>query len=302
MGRHSSSAYQRFKGRFAVATLRLLAALPFALNRRLGALLGGAMALLPTPARRVTRINLAHCFPDMPDDQRKQLTRRSLVETGKGMAEIALLWHRPEAGLSRVRAEDGTRELHAAVAAGEPVVLLVPHLGCWEVLNFWLSTHFPFHAMFNPSGLGAMDALIKQGREHYGSTLHPATARGVVGLVRALKDGAVTAILPDQVADRRSGRFAPFFGQPAFTGTLSSKLISQSGARVFMAWGRRLPGTGGYEVRVRDPDPDIYSDDLDKSLAALNRSVEKLILEAPEQYLWSYKRFRRTPPGGERLY
>lgn len=302
MGRKSSHTYLRLKSRAAVLGLRLLAALSFGLNRRLGAALGGLMAVLPNPARRVTRINLSRCFPDMDDAERGRLMRRSLVETGKGMAEIALLWHHPDAGLSRVRGEDGTGALHAAVDAGEPVVLLAPHLGCWEVLNFWLSTQFPFHAMFNPSGLPEMDDLIRRGREHYGSTLHPATARGVVGLVRALKGGAVTAILPDQVADRRSGRFAPFFGQPAFTGTLSSKLIRQSGARVFMAWGRRLPGSEGYRICVREPDPGIYSEDLDESLTALNRSVEALVREAPEQYLWSYKRFRRTPPGREKLY
>jgi KDO2-lipid IV(A) lauroyltransferase len=119
--------------------------------------------------------------------------------------------------------------------------------------------------------------------------------------VRALKGGAITAILPDQVPDRRSGRFAPFFGHPALTGTLSCKLIQQSGAQVFMATALRLPGVQGYRICFREPDADIYSEDLDTSLAALNQSVEALIREAPEQYLWSYRRFRRVPPGQTKI-
>ena len=86
------------------------------------------------------------------------------------------------------------------------------------------------------------------------------------------------------------------------TGTLSCKLVKQTNARVFMAWARRLPGDEGFEIRVRPADPDIHDEDLDHALKAMNRSIEALILEDPSQYLWSYKRFRRQPPGGTLPY
>lgn len=56
-------------------------------------------------------------------------------------------------------------------------MILAPHLGCWEVLNFWLATEFGLHAMFAPSGLPEVDDLIRSGREHFGSTMYPTTAR-----------------------------------------------------------------------------------------------------------------------------
>ncbi len=295
MGRKRSNLYRNLQNRLAVVLLRGLGLLPWSVNRALGGLAGRIMALLPNPARRVTRVNLELCLPELAESERRRLERRSLVETGKGMLELARLWHRPDDGLARVRSVEGDDQLRSALDAGEPVVVLAPHLGCWEVLNFWLSRHFDFHALFNPSGLDRVDRLIQQGREHFGSTMYPATGRGVAGLVRALRRGALTAILPDQVPDRRGGRFAPFFGRPAFTGTLAPRLIQQSGARVFMARAERLPGQRGYAIAFREPDPAIYSGDLDTALAGLNRSVESLIRELPEQYLWSYKRFRRVP-------
>jgi len=94
------------------------------------------------------------------------------------------------------------------------------------------------------------------------------------------------------VPDKRGGGIAPFFGRPALTGTLASKLLQQSGARAFMIFAKRLANSEGYELVVRDPDPAIYDPDLDTSLAAMNRSIEALIREAPEQYIWNYKRFR----------
>ena len=300
MGRRTNPYIQTLKGRAAVGALRLLGLLPFRLNRALATALGGLLARLSTEAREVTRINLSLCLPDHPD--REALVRESLVESVKNTFEIARFWSKPEDGLQRVVSEQGDGPLREAVANKEPILILAPHLGCWEVLNFWLAREFGLHAMFAPSGLPELDALVKQGREHFGTTMYPATARGVAGLVRAMRKGALTAILPDQVADRRSGRFAPFFGQPAYTGTLSCKLVKQTNARVFMAWARRLPGDQGFEIRVRPADPDIHDEDLDHALKAMNRSIEALILEDPSQYLWSYKRFRRQPPGGTLPY
>ncbi|MEP1897264.1 MAG: lysophospholipid acyltransferase family protein [Alloalcanivorax venustensis] len=300
MGRRTNPYIQTLKGRAAVGALRLLGLLPFKLNRALATALGRLLSRVSTEARQVTRINLSLCLPDHPD--REALVRESLVESVKNTFEIARFWSKPEDGLQRVVSEQGDGPLREAVANKEPILILAPHLGCWEVLNFWLARKFGLHAMFAPSGLPELDALVKQGREHFGTTMYPATARGVAGLVRAMRKGALTAILPDQVADRRSGRFAPFFGQPAYTGTLSCKLVKQTNARVFMAWARRLPGDEGFEIRVRPADPDIHDEDLDHALRAMNRSIEALILEQPGQYLWSYKRFRRQPPGGTLPY
>jgi len=282
--------------------LRLLGALPFAINRALATAVGTLLAWLPTQALKVSKTNLALCYPALSAEEQTRLARKSLLESVKNTFEIALFWRQPAEGLKRVVAVDGDTPLRQTVQDGRPIMILAPHLGCWEVLNFWLATEFGLHAMFAPSGLPEVDNLVRSGREHFGSTMYPTTARGVAGLVRAMKKGALTAILPDQVPDRRSGRHVPFYGQPAYTGTLACKLIRQTQAVTFMAWARRLPGTQGYEIRVRPAADSVADDDLDTALTAMNHSIENLIDESPSQYLWSYKRFRRPPPGVDTPY
>ena len=297
MGRKTHPRVQRAKGQAAIIALRLLGTLPFAINRAIATAVGTLLACLPTQALKVSKTNLALCYPTLTEKERNRLARQSLIESIKNTFEIALFWRHPAQGLKQVVAVDGDAPLRQAVLDGKPIMILAPHLGCWEVLNFWLATEFGLHAMFAPSGLPEVDDLVRSGREHFGSTMYPTTARGVAGLVRAMKKGALTAILPDQVPDRRSGRHAPFYGQPAYTGTLSCKLIRQTGAVTFMALAPRPPGTQGYEIRVRPADPAVKDDDLDTALTAMNRSIEQLINESPSQYLWSYKRFRRPPAG-----
>ncbi|MEQ3637596.1 lysophospholipid acyltransferase family protein [Alcanivorax sp.] len=302
MGRKTHPRVQRAKGQAAIIALRLLGSLPFSINRAIATAVGTLLAWLPTQAFKVSKTNLAHCYPTLSNAEHTRLARESLVESAKNTFEIALLWRHPAQGLSRVVSVQGDAPLRQAVQDGKPIMILAPHLGCWEVLNFWLATEFGLHAMFAPSGLPEVDSLVRSGREHFGSTMYPTTARGVAGLVRAMKKGALTAILPDQVPDRRSGRHAPFYGHPAYTGTLACKLVRQTGAVTFMAWARRLPGTQGYEIRIRPADTAVADDDLDTALKAMNRSIENLIDEYPSQYLWSYKRFRRPPPDTDSPY
>ena len=301
MGRKTHQATLQLRGRLATGVLRLMALLPFQMNRVVGRLIGLLLWQLNGTSRSVTEINLKRCLPELSTEQRDLLARQSLIETGKGMAELGWVWHHSEQALALTNG--GNSEFDTALRSGAPVIVLAPHLGCWEVLNFWLAKQAPMHAMFLPSGVQRLDNLVRNSREKIGSTMHPATARGVATLVRALKKGhSLTAILPDQVADRRGGRFADFYKQPAWTGTLSTKLIQQTGAQVFMAFAKRLTDASGYQVIMQPADKDIYSKDIDTSLAALNRAIESLIAEAPAQYLWSYKRFRRAPEGQIKPY
>ena len=306
MGRRTSSSLLQLRGQLVAGLLRLIGKLPLPWLQALGRGLGVLLWWLPNKTRRITLINLGLCLPELSEASRERLCQQNLKQTATGLLELPWVWGHPQATLSKIHAVQNGDALRETLAAGRPAIILAPHLGNWEVLNYWLSEQFDFHAIWLPSGMDALDKLIREGREHFKTTTHPATARGVATLVRALRQheghhASLSGILPDQVPDRRSGRFVPFFGQPAATGTLPVKLLHQTGARGFMAFACRNR-TGEFEIRLRDPDEGIYEQDLETALAALNRSIEALVMEAPDQYLWSYQRFRRRPPGGSKPY
>ena len=120
---------------------------------------------------------------------------------------------------------------------------------------------------------------------------------GVAKLLRALREGEVVGILPDQVPADGSGEFAPFFGQPAYTMTLAAKLAQRPGVRVFCGYARRLPHAAGFRAEMRELD--LRCENLDAALAAMNHAIEDMVRECPEQYQWEYKRFRRQPDDSE---
>src|SRR5690606_23860955 len=180
MGKQTSDNAHPLRGRLLATLIRTIGALPLAWLHALGRLVGSLLYRLPNRARHITHTNLQLCLPDMESDARKQLCRQSLQQTASGMLELAWVWRHPDKTLARIRAVHNDDALRATLAHGQSGIVLAPRLGNWEALNFWLSKNFGLRAMFLPSGTAALDTLIRGSRGHFGSTMHPATAKGVV--------------------------------------------------------------------------------------------------------------------------
>ncbi len=284
--------------------IRLVGSLGYPALHRLGGFAGRMLAALPTDARRATRLNLAMCMPALPAGERRDLERASLVESGRTMLELGALWCWPrERVLALVREVEGLDVLLAARARGKGVLLLTPHLGAWELAGLYVSSIAPTTAMYKPPRHPEMERFYNDARERLGARLVPADASGVRALHRALRQGEVAGVLPDQDPGRGSGVFVPFFGVLANTTTLVAKLARKTGAPVVLTWAERLEGGAGFRIHYVEPAmPELAGDDTEAAVRATNRELERLIRGAPRQYLWSYKRFRYRPPGLKNPY
>lgn len=268
--------------------------------QRLGGWIGYWVWKLDLGPARITRINLERCFPAQDQDERERLTRRSLEESGKTLLETGIMWERPpEEALALIREVSGGEQLGED---GRGLVFLSPHLGNWELLGLYLASRFPVAALYTPPKLEALDDYMRAVRGRNGSELVPATQRGVVRLFTIVREGGAIAILPDQDPDDSGGVFVPLFGIPANTMKLVPKLAQKTNPRVWFCTAYRLPQSEGFRIVFREADPELSSADLTVAATALNRGVEAMILEHPEQYQWSYKRFKRRPSGERSFY
>lgn len=122
----------------------------------------------------------------------------------------------------------------------------------------------------------------------------PASVRGIREFIRALKRGEAIGMLPDQVPSSGDGIWAPFFDQPAYTMTLAAKLALQTKVPVVLTAGERLSHGKGWRIHyMRLGMPDDPS--LENMVFAINEAMEQLIQRFPEQYLWSYNRYKIPP-------
>ena len=283
--------------RILAASLSLAGALSLRALHAIGAALGRALALLRTREWRVAKRNLELCFPELDARARARLLRDTLAETGKSSVELAKFWTRPDASLASIVRVEGRELVDEALAHGRGVLIAAPHLGAWELLNLYLSTIAPLTILYRVPQYAPLEALLTRSRTALGAEAVRAEASGVRLLLRRLKEGRLVGILPDQRPKGGEGEDAPFFGHPAKTMTLLSRLASRAGSPVIFGYAERLPRGDGYVVRFSRADGDIASDDAARAVAALNRSLERCVRECPAQYQWTYKRFSFRKPG-----
>ena len=297
---------QRLAGTLILWLARSWSLLPVSLAQRIGVLFGLVVDLFPNRERDVAAINIAACFPDEAPADRKRLRRRVLAASGRLFCEMPATWFKPLSYWDK-RVDSAGFEAHARtlLEAGKGLLVAAPHLGNWEITLIILTRIAPVTAMYRPPRQQALEPLLMAGREKGGARMVPATGGGVRAVHAALRRGDIAGILPDQspkIADGRgAGVFAPFFGIPAFTMTLVSRLARRSGAPVVFVFAERLRN-GRYRIRWCDAPAGIDGEEPAVAAAALNAGVEQCVRRRPDQYLWTYKRFAPAPPGSPWLY
>jgi KDO2-lipid IV(A) lauroyltransferase len=278
-----------------------LACLPLAASQWLGRHLGTLLYELDTRAARVTAINLQACGLLSGEEDSRPLVLASLQHTGQTILETPAIWlgarRRLDRWISKVENES---LLDAGLAAGKGVVVLLPHFGNWELLNVFFTRRQPMTALYHPPDQAYLRPVMAEIREKFGNEMVPTNRTGIARLYRRLGEGKVVTILPDQVPG--NGEFVDFFGQPALTDRLITRLLQKTSAKVVTCIVIRQPQGSGFTVRFGEPDAEIYSTDSQRSMQALNRTVETCVRTDPAQYQWEYKRFRRYPDGSDPLY
>ena len=245
----------------------------------LGKYCGAILYWLPTRAKTVTQKNLTTCFRTKSVTEIEALTRSSLTSTACTVLEMGKSWVPPmKETLKLVVDSEGEEKFFEATTSDSGVILLAPHIGNWEILAFYLCDEIKSTWLYQPPKFDLLDNLITKTRSRAGIVMTPTNRTGVSNVLSALNRGEVVGILPDQVPPIEGGKFSPFFGEPALTMTLVSKLVQRTPAKVFCGIAKRLPNGIGYKVVVEEAMSGIYSKDVEKSLAALTVSYTHLTL------------------------
>jgi KDO2-lipid IV(A) lauroyltransferase len=230
--------------------------------------------------------------------------RASVGEAGKMVFETLRLWLRPSGQpIADPLHWEGERLIEECLATGRGLVMLTPHMGSFEVCAQAYAQRYgkvqPVTVLFRPARYRALRELEESSRARASLATAPATLGGVRQMLRALKRGETIGLLPDQVPPDGLGVWADFFGAPAYTMTLAARLAQQTGSPILLIWCERLADAAGFKVRVRRlcealPTAAADNDALQRAQAeTINRAMQGLIEECPQQYLWGYNRYKK---------
>jgi KDO2-lipid IV(A) lauroyltransferase len=216
-------------------------------------------------------------------------------QAGAMSTELPRLWMGKSVAVDWT--EGSLARVEAAYAAGQGVLFLTPHLGCFEVTAQALTASFshkfgPLTVLFRPSRKEGLGQVMEATRARPGLETAPTTLAGVRQMIKALRAGRAVGLLPDQVPPHGMGQWAPFFGKPAYTMTLAARLALQTGAKLMVIWGERLPWGQGYRIHASELQVQDAAD-VEALILQINQAMERLILSRPGQYLWGYARYKQ---------
>ena len=282
--------------------LWLCALLPLSWVRALGRIAAALYWPVGGRSRRITERNIQLAFPELSAAEQLTLARRSIAATAELVMEMGHVWLKDWRYVQSLMLEvQGAELIEQAQREGRGVIVLAPHLGNWEMIGLHLGLLGPAVSLYEPPALAALGPMIERARQRSGATLVPTDARGLATLLKSVRRGNISGILPDQAPpDVKSGENSPFMGTDCFTGTLSSNMIRRTGALAVFGFAQRVQG--GFILRYLPCDEAIYDEDTQVSLAALNAGVENCLRFCEEQYQWEYKRFRVRPRQGPGVY
>lgn len=273
-------------------------------HHRLGKAIGVLLYYFNNRNRHIAEINISICFPQLNDQQKKSLLKKTLIENGKTLIECFWLWRNPQQVLTTLT---GTIEnghlLNNAGRQSSGTIFVTPHFGSWEFIGLLTAASTDLLILYAPPKSTSIEQLSCQGRTSTGGKVISTENLNIKTLIRHIKAGGSVGILPDQVPEGNGGVYSRFFGRQCYTSTLVCKLAHKLKCPVVFCYAlRNHEKPLCYDAYYFAANEKIYVRDTVIACNTLNTTIESLINTCPSQYLWSYKRFKRPAPGDDYPY
>jgi KDO2-lipid IV(A) lauroyltransferase len=281
------------------ATLRALRFLSWDSACAVGEQLG-ALGYKPLGIRKhVVERQIAAAFPNLTPAEVVELARAAYKNLGRTFVETALLDSLGRDGIrALIESVEGWEEIDAAMSKGKGAVLVTGHIGNWELAGAYVAARgVPLDAIARGMANPLFDAYVNETREQIGMTIvHDSEA--VKRAPRSLRAGRAVAFVADQGVLGLASTYVPFFGRPAKTPRGAAVFALRFEVPVIFVVALRLP-SGRFRVVVERIDAQRTGDrdrDVDAIVARFTERLEHWVREAPSQYFWQHRRWRRQPP------
>ncbi len=241
---------------------------------------------------KVAKRNLELAFPQQSDEENQRFVVENFKNTGLALIETGITWFWPTWRFKRLLSLGDISEIKQFERDKKGVLFC-----CSHALNLEITARafgvfgINGHGVYRPHNNPAYDFIQYWGRTHNGNTL--IDRKDMTGMISALKKGERVLYLPDHDYGRRKSVFVPFFAvKDACTTTGTSILAYHSNCALVTCSGFRNKN-GKYDIQAHPSFHEAYPQGDEKAAAAFtNKQIEKVILKAPEQWMWLHKRYK----------
>lgn len=272
----------------------LCVVLPRTVSAFIGARLGDLYYRTSAKRRRVVRVNLELCFPEMTSAARELLSKQHFRIYGQCLLDMGLIWWARKTFLDRYIKIEGLEHYRAELDRGRNVILLTGHFSALDIAGPAISRHFPQVGLIKPINNDVLDYLMARGRLRFRGKAYLRN-NGMRPIVKAIKAGYGFYYLPDEDFGPQKSVFVPFLATRSATITALSKLAKLTNAAVLPTSVMRVSAKEGYRIVIRPALENFPGGDAKIDATRMNEVLACMVAEAPEQYMWTFKFFKTRP-------
>ena len=252
-----------------------------------------------TPDNRMlkkVKVNVSIAYPHLSTAEQQHISHKIIKNQCITAVESIKVWSMPPKwSIAQIKQIHNEHILRSAFQHPNGVLLILPHIGTWEMMNAWLHQFGTPTIMYKPIKHARFNQFVLRSRQSLNGSLVPTNQQGVKAIFKTLKQGGYSIILPDHVPHPSGGVYAPFFGKNTLTSSLTPKMAAKTQCKMVGLSCIRRNDSKGYDIYCYDlSHEDLYAKEPEIAATALNHELEKMINQFPEHYMWAYKRFRNN--------
>ncbi|SFV68419.1 Lipid A biosynthesis lauroyl acyltransferase [hydrothermal vent metagenome] len=275
---------------FGILFLWFLSKLPIIIQNFFGWFFGLFLFLFWRSRVKIVRKNLELCFVNQPYNQ-KQITKKHFLSLGMSIVELANCLFLSNIKLKKRYSLVGLEFIKKAQKEKRAILLLLGHFTTMLLAGRMLNQEVPITDVYFQQKNKVFDFVIQIMFKKHGATM--VNNQDMRGMIKALKTERPLWYAPDQDYGIKPSVFVDFFGVSTATTTATARLTKLTNAVVipfsYYRVGRK------YKLELHSPLENYPQEDEIKNATLTNKILEKQITLAPEQYLWTHKRFKTRP-------
>ncbi len=284
-----------------VGFFSLISLLPTSARHAIGKKIGKRIYNKKSKRFNTVNTNLEIAFPRLNVAEREALILQHLQWYGCALIDYSLLFFASKHRLKSMLRIEGREYIENAISRDQGVMILLAHSVMLEFGPAALGYDFDCFGSYKTSENALLDWLIAKSRCRHVSFV-VSREEGLRKLVKSLEPGKVMIFLPDEDLGADNAVFAPFFGKEKATLTTTSRIAKMTKAVALPAFTWYDYESQQYVLKVLPPIENYPSKDAEQDAFALNQSLEILIKQHPEQYMWLMKWYKTRPENETSVY
>ena len=242
-------------------------------------------------SKKIILSNIRKVIPNINTENEKKIINSMWNNYGRVFAEYIFIKNFRKGNLKANINIEGREILDEIKKNNKQVVFISGHLSNFELMALSLEkNNIKLAAIYRPLNNIFLNPIMEKIRKKY--ICRKQIKKGIGGLKRLInlkKNNFSTALMIDQRVSE--GILSDFFKQRALTTTIPAQLVKKFNIPVVPVYIQRIEQMN-FKIKIKDPIFFSKEKSIQEITDELNIELEKMIIQNPEQWIWSHNRWK----------